>query len=257
MSGLMEGKVGIVTGAGAGIGRASARAFAEEGAKVVVSDLDPVEGGETVRLIKEAGGQALIFKCDVTDEEQVNAVVDFCVSQFGRLDWAHNNAGITSEFAALADTTTENWDRVIKTNLYGCYFSMKHEIPAMLKSGGGAIVNTGSNVGVVSTSYGAPYITSKFAVRGLTQCAALDYAKIGIRINSISPGLTDTPNISRLKKDRPESLKAIIDNIPMGCLAKPEDQANAAVFLCSDKARHITATNLLVDGGQVAEMVPL
>ena len=150
MSGLMEGKVGIVTGAGAGIGRASARAFAEEGAKVVVSDLDPVEGEETVRLIKEAGGQALFFKCDVTDEEQVKALVDFCVSQYGRLDWAHNNAGITGEHSALADMTTENWDRVIKTNLYGCYFSMKHEIPAMLKSGGGAIVNTGSNVGVVS-----------------------------------------------------------------------------------------------------------
>tara|TARA_B100000676_G_C18069717_1_gene843463 strand:+ start:835 stop:1608 length:774 start_codon:yes stop_codon:yes gene_type:complete len=257
MSGLMEGKVGIVTGAGAGIGRASARAFAEEGAKVVVSDLDPVEGEETVRLIKEAGGQALFFKCDVTDEEQVKALVDFCVSQYGRLDWAHNNAGITGEHSALADMTTENWDRVIKTNLYGCYFSMKHEIPAMLKSGGGAIVNTGSNVGVVSARNAAAYGTSKFAVRGLTQVAALDYAKIGIRINSISPGMTDTPNISSQKKDRPESVKAYIDNIPMGCEARPEDQANAAVFLCSDKASHITATDLLVDGGQFAEMVPL
>lgn len=254
MSKIMEGKIGIVTGAASGIGRASALAFAEEGAKVVVSDINEADGKETVRLIKEAGGEALFFKCDVTDEKQVIALVDFTVSEYGRLDWAFNNAGIAIGEQALVDTPTEVWDRVIKTNLYGCYYSLKYEISAMVKTGGGAIVNTGSIESVTATVNSVSYGTSKYGLRGLTQHAALDYAKMGIRVNSVGPGPTDTPMIAALKEFKPELLNAIIDGIPLGRMAEDVDIANAAVFLCSDKAKHITAVHLLVDGGQACVM---
>jgi NAD(P)-dependent dehydrogenase (short-subunit alcohol dehydrogenase family) len=248
----MEGKAGIVTGAGTGIGRASALAFAEEGAKVVVSDINKAEGEKTVDLIKAAGSEAYFFQCNVTDEAQVKALIDFAVAQFGRLDWAHNNAGVINVLTPLVDIPTEDWDRVIKTNLYGCFFAMKYEIPAMLESGGGAIVNTGSNVGVVSITSNAAYGASKFAITGLTQCAALDYAKLGIRVNSIGPGATATPMLGDSLDT--EIKKAIIAGIPNARLGQPEDQANAAVFLCSDKASHITAVHLVVDGGQFAAL---
>lgn len=250
---LLEGKAGLITGAASGIGRAGAIAFATEGAKVIVSDINQAGGEETVRLVREAGGEAQFFKCDVTDEAQVKNLINYVVSKYGKLDWAFNNAGI-SITVALADTKTEDWDLVIKTNLYGYYYCMKYEIGAMLKTGGGAIVNTGSDAGVVSTPYGAAYGTSKFAITGLTQCAALDYARMGIRINSIGPGITDTAMISAFKESSPEIMQAILDSVPTGRMGRAEEAANAALFLLSDMASHITATHLLVDGGQFAKL---
>jgi NAD(P)-dependent dehydrogenase (short-subunit alcohol dehydrogenase family) len=254
MEKLLEGKTGIITGGATGIGRASALLFAREGAKIVIADINEKESEETVRLVKDIGGEILFFKCDVRDEEQVKAMVHFTVSRLGPLKWALNNAGVVSQNAPLADSSTEDWEFVLRTNVFGYYFCMKYEIPEMLKTGGGAIVNTGSNAGVVSTANGAAYGTSKFAVTGMTQCAALDYAKKNIRINSIGPGATDTPLMRALIDKRPEIMDPIISGIPDAHFGLPEEQANAALFLLSDRAFHITATHLLVDGGQFALM---
>lgn len=253
MAGLMEGKVGIVTGGGSGIGRASAIAFGTQGAKVLVADHNEENAEEVLSKVRDAGGEAAFFKVDVTNEEQVRAMVEFCVGTFGRLDFAHNNAGVTlADGKLLAESDTAAFDRVMKINVYGVLFSMKYEIPAMLEAGGGAIVNTGSVNGIRSTARGMAYGTSKFAVTGLTQAAALDYADQGIRVNSIGPSMTDTPMVAFIKDAFPEKWAEQEAAIPMKKLGKPEDMANAAVFLCSDLAGHITAQHLCVDGGQTA-----
>lgn len=252
MGKLMEGKAGLVTGAGSGIGRASALAFAREGAKVIVSDFNEESGSETVKLIKDAGGEAEFFKCDVGDEEQVKALVEATVSTFGKLDFAHNNAGITSPNAPLGEMESSAWDRVIQINLNGVFYSMKHEINAMLKTGGGAIVNTSSGAGLQGNYNMSPYNASKFAVSGITRSTALEYGRKGIRVNSINPGMTMTPLIEKFIKEDPEYGKQLEDTIPMGIMARPEDQGNAAVWLCSEQARMITGVNLPVDGGYMA-----
>jgi len=258
MAKLVEGKIGLVTGASRGIGRACALAFAEEGSKVVVADILQEEGEETVRLIKDAGGEAVFFKCDVREEEQVKRMVDFTVSKYGRLDWAHNNAGILGASALLSDYPSEVFDDVIKTHVYGTFYGMKYEIKAMLKTGGGAIVNTSSDNGVTANAYCSAYGTAKWAILGLTKSAALDYGNVGIRANSIGPGVTDTPMIAELTRNDEAMggsiMKNLISAIPLGHIAQPEDMAYAAVFLCSDKARHITADHLIIDGGQFVQL---
>jgi NAD(P)-dependent dehydrogenase (short-subunit alcohol dehydrogenase family) len=253
MSRLMEGKAGLVTGAGTGIGRASALAFAQEGAKVMVSDINEVTGNETVRLINEAGGQALFFKCDVSDEDQVKELVDATVSAFGQLDWAHNNAGIGSKTKLIADSDTADWDRTLKVNIYGIYYALKYEIAAMLKLGGGAIVNTSSGAGLTGLPGMAPYSVSKWGINGITKTAALEYGKQGIRVNSICPSMTLTPLVEDWFKNSPEQADAIRKSIPIGRVATTSEQANAAVWLCSEQASFITGVNLPVDGGRLAK----
>jgi NAD(P)-dependent dehydrogenase (short-subunit alcohol dehydrogenase family) len=248
----MEGKAGLVTGAGSGIGRGSALAFAREGAKVMVSDVNEEAGKETVRLIEKAGGVASFFKCNVAVEDEVKALIDATVSTFGRLDFAHNNAGIGSKTAPIAESETPDWDRVIQINLYGTYYCMKHEVIAMLKTGGGAIVNTASGAGLEGVPNMVPYVASKWAINGLTKSAALEYGQKGIRVNSICPGMTLTPAIASWFAAAPEQAEAVKASIPSGSLATPEDQGNAAVFLCSDLAAQISGVTLPVDGGFVA-----
>lgn len=253
MSKLMQDKVGIVTAGGSGIGRASALAFAEEGAKVVVSDINDEMGQETVNLIKEAGGEATYIACNVANEEEVVALVNGTVEKYGRLDWAHNNAGVGVPPVPIAESETSDWDRALQITATGMYYSLKHEIPAMLKSGGGAIVNTASTAGLTGSENMAGYSASKWAVNGLTKSIALEYGQQGIRVNSICPGMTLTPAVEKWEKETPEQAAAVKNNIPLGRIGTPEDQANAAVWLCSEKAAYITGVNLAIDGGQTAK----
>lgn len=254
MTKLMEGKAGLVTGAGSGIGRASALAFAKQGAKVIVSDISEEAGLETVNLIREAGGEAEFFKCDVTDEAQVKAMVDQTVSTYGKLDFAHNNAGFNGQFVPIGEMETSTWDRVIQINLYSTFYCIKHQVNAMLETGGGAIVNTASGAGLIGIANNTPYVAAKFGVVGMTRSAAMDYAKKGIRVNAIAPGSTMTPMMANAFEQNPGSdfEMSIKAGIPMGVLAEPEDQANAVVWLCSDQARMVTGITMPVDGGYLA-----
>ncbi|MET3941917.1 NAD(P)-dependent dehydrogenase (short-subunit alcohol dehydrogenase family) [Paenibacillus sp. PvP094] len=252
---LMEGKAGLVTGAGSGIGQATAIAFAREGAKVIVSDINEENGNETVKLIKEAGGKAEFFKCDISDEEQVKTLVYTTVSTYGKLDFAHNNAGYNGKFVPLGEIESSTWDQVMKINLYGTFYCMKHEINAMLQTGGGAIVNTASGAGVIGVANNGPYNAVKFGIVGLTRNAAMDYGTKGIRVNALAPGATMSPmmkNAFEQNSGTTEFEENVLAGIPMGKLAEPEDQGNAVVWLCSEQARMITGITLPVDGGYLA-----
>ncbi|MCM3758390.1 glucose 1-dehydrogenase [Sporosarcina aquimarina] len=253
MGTLMTDKVGIVTAAGSGLGRASALAFAEEGAKVVVSDINEEAGKETVKQITEAGGDAIFVRCNVAEEQDVMELVKQTVEHYGRLDWAHNNAGIGAPSMPIAETKTEDWDRCVQITQTSLYYSLKHQIPAMLTSGGGAIVNTASTSGLLGSENLATYSAAKWAVNGLTKSVALEYAKKGIRVNSICPGMTLTPAVEAWAKEVPEQAKFVENDIPLGRMGRPEEQAQAALWLCSDKASYITGVNLAVDGGQTAK----
>jgi NAD(P)-dependent dehydrogenase (short-subunit alcohol dehydrogenase family) len=252
MTTQFEGKVALVTGAASGIGRASALAFAREGAKTVVADV-LVEGGEeTVRMIKEAGGDALLVRTDVSKSAEVEGLIQKIVETYGRLDYAHNNAGIAGADAPTADCTEENWDHTIATNLKGVWLCMKYEIPQMLKQGGGAIVNTASTAGLVGLEGSPAYCASKGGVVQLTRAAALDYAKAGIRVNAVCPGVIRTPMVEPLVGD-PEAEARLIAVEPIGRMGKPEEVAEAVVWLCSDAASFVTGTAMPVDGGLVAQ----
>lgn len=253
MSLLLVGKVGIVTAAGSGIGRASALACAKDGAKVVVSDIIEEAGEETVRLIKEAGGEAVFIKCNVTNEEDAKALVDQTMEIYGKLDFAHNNAGIGAPNVPVADVQLSDWRRSMSITLEGTYLCMKYQIPAMLKNGGGSIVNTSSSSGLVGTPLQSAYSAAKFGVNGLTKTAALEYASQGIRVNSICPGMTMTPAVSKWMEEAPEEAEGLKNSVPMKRLGQPEDQANAVVWLCSDRASYITGISLSVDGGLLAQ----
>src|SRR5690625_2961736 len=189
MAGLMKDKVGIVTASGLGIGRASALAFAAEGAKVVVSDISEEAGNETVRLIKEAGGEAIFVKCNVANEDEVKGLVDETIQKYGQLDWAHNNAGIGAPTKPVTETESADWERAFKVNLEGMFYCLKYEISTMLESGGGAIVNTASTAGLLATPGLAAYVSSKWGVNVLTKTAASEYGKQGIRVTSICPDM--------------------------------------------------------------------
>ncbi len=254
MKGLKE-KVVIVTGGSQGIGRAAALLFAREGAKVVVADV-LVEGGEeTVKMISDAGGEATFVKTDVSKEDQVRAMVDKTIEVYGQLDCAFNNAGVESESALtpLIDCPVDDFDRLISINLRGVFMCLKYEIPEMLKSGGGAIVNTSSVAGLVGFQLSAPYVASKHGVVGLTKAAALDYATSNIRVNALCPGVTNTPMVDDLIGSAPEMEALIVGVHPMGRIASPEEMAQTAVWLCSDEASFVTGVALAVDGGLVAQ----
>jgi NAD(P)-dependent dehydrogenase (short-subunit alcohol dehydrogenase family) len=253
MAGRLIGKVALVTGAGSGIGRASARAFAREGAKVVVSDIIVDGGQETVRLITNAGGEALFLKADVSQAREVEALVQQTVATYGRLDYAHNNAGIEGAFATTAEYPDASWDRVIAVNLKGVWLCLKYEIAQMLKQGGGSIVNTASGAGLVGLTNMSAYVASKHGVVGLTKTAALEYAKAGIRVNAVCPGVIETPMVARLTREQPHLAEALVANEPVGRVGKPEEIAETAVWLCSEAASFVTGEAMSVDGGYVAQ----
>lgn len=249
-NGFYKGKVAFVTGAGSGIGRAAALAFAREGASVTVADVSEDQNQETARLIEEQGGRSLTVKCDVTRAEDVKAALDKTVEAFGRLDFAFNNAGVEQKNLAIAEIEEEEWERIVNTNLRGVFLCMKYEIPLMLKQGGGAIVNTSSGAGVIGIKGGSAYAAAKHGVIGLTKSAALDYAAQNIRVNAVAPGYIATPMMDRFTGGTAEGWAKIAAEEPIGRAGTPEEIADAVIWLCSDSASFVVGHTLVADGGQ-------
>jgi len=247
----LEDKVALVTGAAMGIGRASAQAFAREGAAVVVADIDAEGGHETVGLVEDAGGQASFVLADVSVKADVEAMVEHAAATYGGLDCAHNNAGVAAPMAPLAEYPDDGWDRTIAVMLTGVYHCMKAEIPRMLERGGGAIVNTASGVGLVGYPNQAAYTASKHGVIGLTKVAALDYGSQGIRVNAICPGTARTPMVDAAIRDLPGIEEEVTKLHPIGRIAEAAEIAEAAVWLCSPAASFVLGVALPVDGGYV------
>jgi NAD(P)-dependent dehydrogenase (short-subunit alcohol dehydrogenase family) len=252
-NGFYQGKVAFVTGAGSGIGRATALAFARAGASVMVADLSEQGSRETARLIEEQGGRALAVKCDVTRSEDVKAALDKTIAAFGRLDFAFNNAGVEQRNAALADFEEEEWNRIMDVNLRGVFLCMKYEIPLLLKQGGGAIVNTSSGAGVIGIKGGAAYAAAKHGVIGLTKSAALDYAAKNIRVNAVAPGYIATPMMERFTGGSAEGRAKVVSEEPIGRMGQPEEIANAVIWLCSDAAAFMVGHAMVIDGGQTIQ----
>lgn len=253
MARLVDGKIALVTGGGSGIGRATALTFAREGAKVVVADVVVAGGEETARLIKAAGGEASFVKADMAKAAEVEALVQKAVATYGRLDCAHNNAGIEGATGKTADYNEADWDRVISINLTGVWLCMKYEILQMLKQGGGAIVNTASDAGLLGVPQMPAYVASKHGVVGLTKTAALEYAKSGIRVNAVCPGVIKTPMVERITGQRPGRAERMTAAEPVGRMGKPEEIAEAVVWLCSEAASFVTGLPMPVDGGIAAQ----
>lgn len=248
----LENKVAIVTGGTSGIGRAAAIALGTAGAKVVVAGRRETEGNETVKLVLDAGGEASFVQADVTKEENIQKVVAEAVSKYGQLDIAFNNAGVES-MAPITDVNEAEYRKVFDINVWGVLASIKYEVPAMLKSGGGSIINTSSVAGHVGMAGASIYIGSKHAVEGITKTSALELAKEGIRVNAVAPAAIETDMIDRFagpEGDMREYLKSLH---PMGRFGKPQEIADAVVFLASDQSSFITGQSLLVDGGFVAQ----
>ena len=249
-NGSFTGKTAFVTGAGSGIGRAAALAFAREGADLVVADIAEQDNQDTARLIQEVGGRALAVRCDVTRSGDVQAALNKLVEEFGHLDVAFNNAGAEQERKPTADVTEEEWDRILAVNLRGVFLSMKYEIPLMLRNGAGAIVNTSSGAGIKAFGQGAAYAAAKHGVVGLTRDAALDYASSNIRINAVCPGIIDTAMMQRFTGGTPEGRDRVIGQEPVGRMGTPEEIAGAVLWLCSDAASFVVGHAMVVDGGQ-------
>jgi len=249
--GILEGKVAIVTGGASGIGRATALAFSNEGAKVAVADVNDEGGEETVEMIINSGGSAFFVHTDVSKSAEVENMVDKTVEKYGRLDCAFNNAGIAGEMAPTTECTEENWDRMTSVHLRGVWLCMKYEIPAMIKQGGGAIVNMSSVEGLGAGTPLAPaYVASKHGIIGITKNTARAYRKAGIRVNAVCPGAIRTPFLySAAEKIGEAVVKMIEAREKDGLLGEPKDVANAVVWLCSEYASFITGHPLVIDGG--------
>ena len=250
--GLVDDKVALVTGAASGIGRASALLFAREGARVLASDIDEDGGRETALLIEKEGFEAEFHRADVSSEEQVARLIQHCVKRFGRIDCAHNNAGITGAMGPLHGIALEDWRRVLDTNLTSVFLCMKYEIPRMLEQGGGSIVNTASGAGLIATPFLSPYCASKHAILGITKTAAVENAQTGVRVNAVLPGSTDTPMLQASMQIAPEVEKLIRSSTPSGRFGEPEEIAEAAVWLASDRSSYVSGHSMLVDAAAIA-----
>lgn len=250
MSEKFKGKVALVTGAASGLGRATALTFAREGAKVIVVDIDTAAGNETVQLIKKSNGEAAFVKTDVTKESEVENLVKKTIETFGRLDYAHNNVGIAINPTPFHETTEQQWDMVVDANLKGIFLCMKHEIKYMIGHGGGAIVNTSSIAGLIAAPGMPGYVASKHGLIGLTKAGAVEYARQGIRVNSVCPaGMRGTRLFKQVEAMDPEAPKKIAAAVPLGRDADPQEVAEVVVFLCSDAASYVTGHAMAVDGG--------
>jgi len=249
----MIGKVVVITGGASGIGRATAIAFAREGAKVVIGDIDAHGAEETVELIKSTGGEAISVRVDVTKSDDVRQMIATTVDRFGGLDYAFNNAGFVGSIAGVVETTEEDWQHVIATNLTSVWLCMKYEIPEMLKRGRGAIVNNGSVNGLVGSPAAVGSVASKHGVSGLTKAAALEYATRGIRVNAVAPGMVRTPLAQRMVESFPAGAEqAMLSVVPQGRWCETDEIAEVVVFLCSDAASHVTGHVMPIDGGWTA-----
>jgi NAD(P)-dependent dehydrogenase (short-subunit alcohol dehydrogenase family) len=249
---MLEGKVALVTGAASGIGRASAEAFAREGARVLACDLDRAGGDATCQTIRRGGGEALFVRADLTREDEVEGVVRAALEQFGALDCAHNNAGILGATGPLQDLDLAGFERTLTTNLTSVFLCLKHEIRVMLERGGGAIVNSSSGAGLIGAPTLGPYCASKHGILGLTRTAALETARGGIRVNAVCPGSTDTPMLRATMAGSPRIEKMILANQPGGRLGLAAEIAETVVWLCSDRASFVSGDAVRVDGGALA-----
>ena len=251
---MNDQKVAIITGGSSGIGRATAVALAKEGVRVVIAARRAKESEETLKLVKEAGSDGIFVKTDVTREHEVEQLVELAVGKYGRLDYAFNNAGMGEDSASTSfvDQTSSYFDNIMNINVKGVWLSMKYEIQQMLKNGGGSIVNTSSGLGVIGMPKMSVYTASKHAVLGLTKSAALEYAKSRIRINAVAPGAIQTEMYEQLVGDNRQLRETLNVMHPIGRIGKPEEIANAVVWLLSDKASFVTGHTLLVDGGLVS-----
>lgn len=248
-----NGKVALITGAASGIGRATALAFARNGASVIIADTLEVGGAETARMVEELGRKAIFIRCDVSRDADVKETMRRTVETFGRLDYAFNNAGIEGKQAMTPDCSEENWDRVININLKGVWLCMKHQLPQMLKQGSGSIVNCSSIAGLNGFPGIPAYSASKHGVIGLTKTAALEYAKSGIRVNVVCPGVIQTPMIDRFIHGEAQIQKQLVAGEPVGRVGRPEEIASAVLWLCSDESSFVTGHSMVVDGGWVAQ----
>lgn len=246
----------MVTGAASGIGRATALAFAKQGASVIVSDVATTSGEETVHLIRETGGEATFIQCDVSRSTEVERLMSASIKTYGRLDSAVNNAGIEGTQNFTADYPEDIWRKVLDINLTGPWLCMRYEIPHMLKQGGGTIVNMASILGMVGVVASGAYTAAKHGLIGLTQTAALEYAAQSIRVNAVCPGFIETPMVmerSVSARTNPVIYQQLVNRHPMQRLGKPEEIADAVLWLCSDAASFVTGHALLVDGGYTAQ----
>lgn len=246
-------KVALITGASSGIGKATALAFAKNGASVVVADVQEDAGRRTAHEIEDARQKSLFVRCDVSSDDEVKNVIKETVDTFGHLDFAFNNAGIEGDKAFTADVQFENWSRIIDVNLRGVWLCMKYEIQQMLKQKHGSIVNCSSIAGLVGFPGIPSYVASKHGVIGLTKTAALEYAKKNIRVNAVCPGVIATPMIDRFVHGEAQIQKQLMEGEPVGRIGQPEEIASAVMWLCSDKASFVTGHPLVIDGGWIAQ----